>query len=135
MILSANGKTYEVEDISISTELYVHAADEEEGLQIFRELTNLQSFTLNGEEYAGLVVSKISLIVLKNESTKVIVRLRAPAQADINAQLESVRAQLEELQAIVAPIMTDSKNGAASTVKDRLAERFPELLTQTEEVK
>ena len=128
MTLSANGKTYEVEDISISTELYVRAEDEEEGLQIFRELTDLQSFSLNGVEYAGLVVAKISLIVLKHDSAKVIVRMRAPTQEEIRSQLDDTRAQLEELQTIVAPLVTDSKSGTSTAVKAKLAERFPELI-------
>lgn len=129
MTLLVSGKTYEVEDISISTELYVRAADEEEGLQVFKDLSNLQSFTLNGTEYAGLVVSKISLVVVKNDHARVIVRMRPPTQED-------VRAQLEELQTIVAPLITDSKTGS-SAVKAKLAERFPNLVKQvmSEEVR
>lgn len=76
MVLTANGKTYEAEDISIGTELYIRAENEDEGLRIFSELTDVQAFTLNGVEYVGMAVSKISLIAVKNDSARVIVRMR-----------------------------------------------------------
>lgn len=135
MTLSVQDRTYDVDDISTGTELYVNAGDVEEGMRTFRDLYDLQSYTLNGSVYTGMVVSKISLVVLKGESVRIIVRMRLPTAAEQSAELIETRArlndteaQLKEIKSIVAPLVNENIKATASSVKAQIKERYPELM-------
>ena len=75
MILTVNDKSYELDDISTSSELYLNTDSAEKAITIYTELRNMRAYTYGGRLYADRVVSKFMLSDVRGEGIRIYIKL------------------------------------------------------------
>lgn len=131
MVLIYNGTSYIVDDISTSSEIYMTLPDIDAGIKAMVELRGMQSYSINGTQKQGMIVSKITLSHVRGGETRLYVSLRRPVGVERAQALEQTQAELNELRELVTPILQSRIN--ATAVKN-LQAAYPNLAAVTKEV-
>ena len=132
MILTVNDKSYELDDISTSSELYLNTDSAEKAITIYTELRNMRAYTYGGRLYADRVVSKFMLSDVRGEGIRIYIKLRTLTMAEETEQeLVRARSELQELKDLVAPII--NSNSSLNAVKT-LQAAYPGLIKTDKEV-
>ena len=132
MILTVNDKSYELDDISTSSELYLNTDSAEKAITIYTELRNMRAYTYGGRLYADRVVSKFTLSEVRGDLIRIYVKLRTMTAAEERDQeLIRARSELQELKELVAPII--NSNSSLKAVKT-LQAAYPGLIKADKEV-
>lgn len=132
MILTVNDKSYELDDISTSSEFYLNTDSAEKAITIYTELRNMRAYTYGGRLYADRVVSKITLSEVRGDLIRIYVKLRTMTAAEERDQeLIRARSELQELKDLVAPII--NSNSSLKAVKT-LQAAYPGLIKADKEV-
>ena len=133
MILTVNDKSYELDDISTSSELYLNTDSAEKAITIYTELRNMRAYTYGGRLYADRVVSKFMLSDVRGEGIRIYIKLRTLTTAEETEQeLVRARSELQELKDLVAPIVN---SGSTLKAVKTLRAAYPGLVNLGEEVK
>lgn len=133
MILTVNDKSYELDDISTSSELYLNTDSAEKAITIYTELRNMRAYTYGGRLYADRVVSKFMLSDVRGEGIRIYIKLRTLTMAEETEQeLVRARSELQELKDLVAPIVN---SGSTLKAVKTLRAAYPGLVNLGEEVK
>lgn len=132
MILTVNDKSYELDDISTSSEFYLNTDSAEKAITIYTELRNMRAYTYGGRLYADRVVSKFTLSEVRGDLIRIYVKLRTMTAAEERDQeLIRARSELQELKELVAPII--NSNSSLKAVK-MLQAAYPGLIKADKEV-
>lgn len=141
-MLTVKGVSYETEDISTSSEIYIPMESAEEAAEAYLALRNMGAYTFNGILYADKTVGKITLSELKPGSIRIVLKMRALRAEDVadasvlseaRAEAEAARAELEDLKTLVAPLI--SARTVSTPAVETLTAAFPDLaLKKNEEV-
>lgn len=141
-MLTVREKTYETEDISTGSEIYVTVQSADEAAEAYLSLRDMGVFTLDGRRYTSKTVSKITLSEVRGGDIRIIIRLRALVTADFadgvklseaRAEAEAARAELEDLKTLVAPLI--SAKTVSTPAVETLTAAFPDLaIKKNEEV-
>lgn len=132
MILTVNDKSYELDDISTSSEFYLNTDSAEKAITIYTELRNMRAYTYGGRLYADRVVSKFTLSEVRGDLIRIYVKLRTMTAAEERDQeLIRARSELQELKELVAPII--NSNSSLKAVKT-LQAAYPGLIKADKEV-
>ena len=141
-MLTVKGVSYETEDISTSSEIYIPMESAEEAAEAYLALRNMGAYTFNGILYADKTVGKITLSELKPGSIRIVLKMRALRAEDVadtsvlseaRAGAEAARAELEDLKTLVAPLI--SAKAVSTPAVETLTAAFPDLaLKKNEEV-
>ena len=132
MILTVNDKSYELDDISTSSELYLNTDSAEKAITIYTELRNMRAYTYGGRLYADRVVSKFMLSDVRGEGIRIYIKLRTLTMAEETEQeLVRARSELQELKDLVSPII--NSNSSLKAVKT-LQAAYPGLIKTDKEV-
>ena len=132
MILTVNDKSYELDDISTSSELYLNTDSAEKAITIYTELRNMRAYTYGGRLYADRVVSKFMLSDVRGEGIRIYIKLRTLTMAEETEQeLVRARSELQELKDLVSPII--NSNSSLKAVKT-LQAAYPGLIKADKEV-
>lgn len=130
--LTVNDKSYELDDISTSSEFYLNTDSAEKAITIYTELRNMRAYTYGGRLYADRVVSKITLSEVRGDLIRIYVKLRTMTAAEERDQeLIRARSELQELKDLVAPII--NSNSSLKAVKT-LQAAYPGLIKADKEV-
>lgn len=133
MILTVNDKSYELDDISTSSELYLNTDSAEKAITIYTELRNMRAYTYGSRLYADRVVSKFMLSDVRGEGIRIYIKLRTLTMAEETEQeLVRARSELRELKDLVAPIVN---SGSTLKAVKTLRAAYPGLVNLGEEVK
>ena len=133
MILTVNDKSYELDDISTSSELYLNTDSAEKAITIYTELRNMRAYTYGGRLYADRVVSKFMLSDVRGEGIRIYIKLRTLTMAEETEQeLVRARSELQELKDLVAPMVN---SGSTLKAVKTLRAAYPGLVNLGEEVK
>ena len=133
MILTVNDKSYELDDISTSSEFYLNTDSAEKAITIYTELRNMRAYTYGGRLYADRVVSKFMLSDVRGEGIRIYIKLRTLTMAEETEQeLVRARSELQELKDLVAPIVN---SGSTLKAVKTLRAAYPGLVNLGEEVK
>ena len=131
--LTVNDKSYELDDISTSSELYLNTDSAEKAITIYTELRNMRAYTYGGRLYADRVVSKFMLSDVRGEGIRIYIKLRTLTMAEETEQeLVRARSELQELKDLVAPIVN---SGSTLKAVKTLRAAYPGLVNLGEEVK
>ena len=131
--LTVNDKSYELDDISTSSELYLNTDSAEKAITIYTELRNMRAYTYGGRLYADRVVSKFMLSDVRGEGIRIYIKLRTLTTAEETEQeLVRARSELQELKDLVAPIVN---SGSTLKAVKTLRAAYPGLVNLGEEVK
>lgn len=131
--LTVNDKSYELDDISTSSEFYLNTDSAEKAITIYTELRNMRAYTYGGRLYADRVVSKFMLSDVRGEGIRIYIKLRTLTTAEETEQeLVRARSELQELKDLVAPIVN---SGSTSKAVKTLQAAYPGLVSSCEEVK
>lgn len=132
MILTVNDKSYELDDISTSSEFYLNTDSAEKAITIYTELRSMRAYTYGGRLYADRVVSKFMLSDVRGEGIRIYIKLRTLTMAEETEQeLVRARSELQELKDLVAPII--NSNSSLKAVKT-LQAAYPGLIKPDKEV-
>ena len=141
-MLTVKGISYETEDISTSSEIYIPMESAEEAVEAYLTLRGMGAYTFNGILYADKTVGKITLSELKPGSIRIVLKMRALRAEDVadasvlseaRAEAEAARAELEDLKTLVAPLI--SAKTVSTPAVETLTAAFPDLaLKKNEEV-
>lgn len=141
-MLTVKGVSYETEDISTSSEIYIPMESAEEAAEAYLNLRGMGAYTFNGILYADKTVGKITLSELKPGSIRIVLKMRALRAEDVadasvlseaRAEAEAARAELEDLKTLVAPLI--SARTVSTPAVETLTAAFPDLaLKKNEEV-
>lgn len=141
-MLTVKGISYETEDISTSSEIYIPMESAEEAAEAYLALRNMGAYTFNGILCADKTVGKITLSELKPGSIRIVLKMRALRAEDVadasvlseaRAEAEAARAELEDLKTLVAPLI--SARTVSTPAVETLTAAFPDLaLKKNEEV-
>ena len=132
MILTVNDKSYELDDISTSSEFYLNTDSAEKAITIYTELRNMRAYTYGGRLYADRVVSKFMLSDVRGEGIRIYIKLRTLTMAEETEQeLVRARSELQELKDLVAPII--NSNSSLKAVKT-LQAAYPGFIKPDKEV-
>lgn len=132
MILTVNDKSYELDDISTSSEFYLNTDSAEKAITIYTELRNMRAYTYGGRLYADRVVSKFMLSDVRGEGIRIYIKLRTLTMAEETEQeLVRARSELQELKDLVSPII--NSNSSLKAVKT-LQAAYPGLIKTDKEV-
>ena len=130
--LTVNDKSYELDDISTSSEFYLNTDSAEKAITIYTELRNMRAYTYGGRLYADRVVSKFMLSDVRGEGIRIYIKLRTLTTAEETEQeLVRARSELQELKDLVAPII--NSNSSLKAVKT-LQAAYPGLIKTDKEV-
>ena len=130
--LIVNGTTYELDDISTSSEFYLYTDSADEAVEIYKEFRCMRAYTYNGTLYADRVVSKITLSEVRGDLIRIYVKLRTmTATEERDQELIRARSELQELKDLVAPII--NSNSSLKAVKT-LQAAYPGLIKTDKEV-
>lgn len=130
--LIVNGTTYELDDISTSSEFYLYTDSADKAVDIYKAFRCMRAFTYNGTMYADRVVSKITLSEVRGDLIRIYVKLRTMTAAEERDQeLIRTRSELQELKELVAPII--NSNSSLKAVKT-LQAAYPGLIKTDKEV-
>ena len=114
-MLTVKGISYETEDISTSSEIYVPMESAEEAAEAYLALRSMGAYTFNGVLYTDKAVGKITLSELKPGSIRIVLKMRALRAEDLadasvlseaRAEAEAARAELEDLKTLVTPLIS-----------------------------
>ena len=131
--LTVNDKSYELDDISTSSEFYLNTDSAEKAITIYTELRNMRAYTYGGRLYADRVVSKFMLSDVRGEGIRIYIKLRTLTTAEETEQeLVRARSELQELKDLVAPIVN---SGSTLKAVKTLRAAYPGLVNLGEEVK
>lgn len=131
--LTVNDKSYELDDISTSSEFYLNTDSAEKAITIYTELRNMRAYTYGGRLYADRVVSKFMLSDVRGEGIRIYIKLRTLTMAEETEQeLVRARSELQELKDLVAPIVN---SGSTLKAVKTLRAAYPGLVNLGEEVK
>lgn len=131
--LTVNDKSYELDDISTSSEFYLNTDSAEKAITIYTELRNMRAYTYGGRLYADRVVSKFMLSDVRGEGIRIYIKLRTLTMAEETEQeLVRARSELRELKDLVAPIVN---SGSTLKAVKTLRAAYPGLVNLGEEVK
>ena len=141
-MLTVKGISYETEDISTSSEIYIPMESAEEAAEAYLTLRGMGAYTFNGILYADKTVGKITLSEMKPGSIRIVLKMRALRAEDVadasvlseaRAEAEAARAELEDLKTLVAPLI--SAKTVSTPAVETLTAAFPDLaLKKNEEV-
>ena len=141
-MLTVKGISYETEDISTSSEIYIPMESAEEAAEAYLTLRGMGAYTFNGILYADKTVGKITLSELKPGSIRIVLKMRALRAEDVadasalseaRAEAEAARAELEDLKTLVAPLI--SAKAVSTPAVETLTAAFPDLaIKKNEEV-
>ena len=141
-MLTVKGVSYETEDISTSSEIYIPMESAEEAAEAYLALRNMGAYTFNGILCADKTVGKITLSELRPGSIRIVLKMRALRAEDVadasvlseaRAEAEAARAELEDLKTLVAPLI--SARTVSTPAVETLTAAFPDLaLKKNEEV-
>lgn len=130
--LTVNDKSYELDDISTSSEFYLNTDSAEKAITIYTELRNMRAYTYGGRLYADRVVSKFMLSDVRGEGIRIYIKLRTLTMAEETEQeLVRARSELQELKDLVSPII--NSNSSLKAVKT-LQAAYPGLIKTDKEV-
>ena len=139
-MLTVKGVSYETEDISTSSEIYIPMESAEEAAEAYLTLRNMGAYTFNGVLYADKTVGKITLSELKPGSIRIVLKMRALRAEDVadasvlseaRAEAEAARAELEDLKSLVAPLI--SAKTVSTPAVETLTAAFPDLAVKKNE--
>lgn len=107
-----NDREYEVTPESIYRDFSIDADSIKEACSIAEELDGMSSFTFNGEDYIGMVVTKMSIIIV-GDSIRVNVILRNRSKREIlEEEVTSLRTTMEEIASSTTNEVTNAKINA-----------------------
>ena len=139
-MLTVKGVSYETEDISTSSEIYIPMESAEEAAEAYLALRNMGAYTFNGILCADKTVGKITLSELRPGSIRIVLKMRALRAEDVadasvlseaRAEAEAARAELEDLKTLVAPLI--SAKTVSTPAVETLTAAFPDLAVKKNE--